>query len=123
MELKFEKYGFSLKALALLPWAIPHEAAHWSMSRLLGVPAIMYLDSTRVTTKGVPRWKMALIDLAPTLLSFVIAVFFVGFVLSAPLTKERGRIAILGLTYAAQLFITCMGDWRNVLRYLRGGAY
>jgi hypothetical protein len=98
-----------------LPLLIPHELSHYLVGRLLGVR--MKLEFTQVRIYGykrIPRWKMVVIVLAPTMLAVGLMIGFVAFFAFGEITWVRYRQALAGVTYAALLLTTCIGDWRSV---------
>jgi hypothetical protein len=97
-----------------LPLLIPHELSHYLVGRLLGVRMKLGINQVRIYGRqSIPRWKMSLIDLAPTILAVVLLIGFMAFFILGEITRHRFRQALAGMTYAALLLTTCVGDWRD----------
>jgi hypothetical protein len=100
--------------VVFLPFSIPHELSHYLVGRLLGVRIKLEINQVRIYgSQNVPRWKMRLIILAPTLLAVMVLIGFVVFFVLGEITRQRFRQALAGVTYAALLLTTCVGDWRD----------
>lgn len=100
--------------------SIPHELSHYLVGRLLGVDIQFGLYRTKYKAAGVPTWKRVLISSAPTFLGLAIAAAFIIYLLSGDFTKPRAFVTLYGVTYAALMLATCLGDWQSIRRTISG---
>lgn len=101
-------------------WAFPHELAHFIIGRILGVEVVLRKRSVAVPI-DIPDWKHIVILIAPTLLSIgvMLASITVPFVYG--LTRRPALIGIEGFFYSLGLLSTCVGDWKDIVRYFKTG--
>jgi hypothetical protein len=100
--------------ILFLPLLIPHELSHYLVGRLLGVQIKLEFKQVRIYGyRRIPRWKMVVIVLAPTMLAVGLMIGFVAFFAFGEITRVRYQQALVGVTYAALLLTTCVGDWRS----------
>lgn len=111
--------GFLLNLYEVI-WAWPHEFAHFITGRVLGVEVILRRRSVDVPIE-IPDWKHLIILIAPTLLGIGVMLGSIAVPFIYGLTRRPALIGTEGFLYSLGLLSTCIGDWKDIVRYFKTG--